>query len=131
MASIRMPAWLRIGLVAGVLLLVAGAGLFGYVWYSRPTTLTIAAGSLDGEATKLVSALASRLAATKERVRLNLVETTSAFEAADLFSSDKVDLAADQYAQGIEIVNLIPPDQAQAWADKWLDLRAKAFPRRE
>ena len=93
MASIAMPAWLRIGLVIGVLVLVAGAGLFGYVWYSRPTTLTIAAGSLDGEATKLVSALASRLAATKERVRLNLVETTSALEAADLFSSDKVDLA--------------------------------------
>ena len=62
-------------------------------WYSRPTTLTIAAGSLDGEATKLVSALASRLAATKAPVRLNLVETTSALEAADLFSSDKVDLA--------------------------------------
>lgn len=93
MASIAMPGWLRIVLVIGVVVLVAGAGLFGYVWYSRPTTLTIAAGSLDGEATKLVSALASRLAATKAPVRLNLVETTSALEAADLFSSDKVDLA--------------------------------------
>ncbi len=76
MASIAMPGWLRIVLVIGVVVLVAGAGLFGYVWYSRPTTLTIAAGSLDGEATKLVSALASRLAATKAPVRLNLVETT-------------------------------------------------------
>jgi TRAP-type uncharacterized transport system substrate-binding protein len=88
-----MPGWLRIVLVIGVVVLVAGAGLFGYVWYSRPTTLTIAAGSLDGEATKLVSALASRLAATKAPVRLNLVETTHALEAADLFSSNKVDLA--------------------------------------
>jgi TRAP-type uncharacterized transport system substrate-binding protein len=79
--------------VAGVTLLVAGAGLFGYRWYFRPTTLTIAAGSLDGEATKLVSALASRLAATNAPVRLSLVETTSALEAADLFSSNKVDLA--------------------------------------
>ena len=93
MASIAMPGWLRIVLVIGVVVLVAGAGLFGYVWYSRPTTLTIAAGSLDGEATKLVSALASRLAATKAPVRLNLVETTHALEAADLFSSNKVDLA--------------------------------------
>jgi TRAP-type uncharacterized transport system substrate-binding protein len=93
MASIALPPWLRIVLVAGVVLLVAGAGFFGYRWYSRPTTLTIAAGSLDGEATKLVSALASRLAATNAPVRLSLVETTSALEAADLFSSNKVDLA--------------------------------------
>jgi TRAP-type uncharacterized transport system substrate-binding protein len=93
MASIALPPWLRIVLVAGVTLLVAGAGLFGYRWYFRPTTLTIAAGSLDGEATKLVSALASRLAATNAPVRLSLVETTSALEAADLFSSNKVDLA--------------------------------------
>jgi len=93
MASIALPPWLRIVLVAGVALLVAGAGLFGYRLYLRPTTLTIAAGSLDGEATKLVSALASRLAATNAPVRLSLVETTSALEAADLFSSNKVDLA--------------------------------------
>jgi TRAP-type uncharacterized transport system substrate-binding protein len=64
-----------------------------YRWYSRPTTLTIAAGSLDGEVTKLVSALSSRLAATNASVRLTLVETTSALEAADLFSSNKTDLA--------------------------------------
>jgi hypothetical protein len=36
--------------------LVLAAGLFGYRWYSRPVTLTIAVGSLDGEATRLVSA---------------------------------------------------------------------------
>jgi TRAP-type uncharacterized transport system substrate-binding protein len=88
-----MPRWLRIAFVAGVVVLLAGAGLFGYRWYFRPTTLTIAAGSLDGEVTKLVSALASRLAATNAPVRLNLVETASALEAADLFSSNKTDLA--------------------------------------
>jgi len=88
-----MPAWLRTVLVVGVAILLAGAGLSGYVWYSRPTTLTIAAGSLDGEATRLVSALASRLAVTKAPVRLSLVETASALEAADQFSSNKVDLA--------------------------------------
>ena len=70
-----------------------GAGLFGYVWYTRPTTLTIAVGSLDGEAPKLMSALASRLAATNAPVRLKLVETTTALEAAEMFSSDKADLA--------------------------------------
>ena len=93
MDSIRMPSWLRMVLVAGVVVLVTGAGLFGYRWYTRPTTLTVAVGSLDGEATKLMSALASRLAAANAPVRLKLVETTSALEAADMFSSSKTDLA--------------------------------------
>jgi len=88
-----MPSWLRMAFVAGVVVLVTGAGLFGYRWYSRPTTLTIAVGSLDGEATKLMSALASRLAAANAPVRLKLVETTSALEAAEMFSSNKTDLA--------------------------------------
>ena len=93
MDSIRVPSWLRMVLVAGVVVLVTGAGLFGYRWYSRPTTLTVAVGSLDGEATKLMSALASRLAAANAPVRLKLVETTSALEAAEMFSSSKTDLA--------------------------------------
>ena len=80
-------------LVAGAVGLLTGAGLFAYRWYFRPTTLTIAVGSLDGEAPKLVSALASRLAAANAPVRLKLVETPSAIEAADLFSSNKTDLA--------------------------------------
>jgi len=93
MDSIRFPSWLRIVLIAGVVGLVTAAGLFGYRWYSRPTTLTVAVGSLDGEATKLMSALASRLAAVNAPVRLKLVETTSALEAADMFSVNKTDLA--------------------------------------
>ena len=92
-APMRLPAWLRTLTVASAFILVVGAGLFAYRWYARPTTLTIAVGSLDGEATRLVSALASRLAATNAPVRLNLVETTSALEAANLFSSNKTDLA--------------------------------------
>ena len=93
MDSIRMPSWLRMALVAGAVVLVTGAALFGYRWYSRPTTLTIAVGSLDGEATRLMSALASRLAAANAPVRLKLVETASALEAAEMFSSNKTDLA--------------------------------------
>jgi TRAP-type uncharacterized transport system substrate-binding protein len=88
-----MPTWLRIVLVASVVVLVTGASLFAYRWYSRPTTLTVAVGSLDGEATKLISALASRLAAVNAPVRLKLVETTSAIESAEMFSSNKTDLA--------------------------------------
>ena len=94
MGSIRMPSWLRMVFVAGAVVQVTGAGLFGYRWYSRSTTLTIAVGSLNGEATKLMSALASRLAAANAPVRLKRVETISAREAIDMFSWSKTDLAA-------------------------------------
>ena len=88
-----MQRWLRIVLVAGVVILVTEASFLTYRWFSRPTTLTIAVGSLDGEAPKLVSALASRLAEANAPVRLKLIETASALDAADLFSSNKTDLA--------------------------------------
>jgi hypothetical protein len=84
-APTKLPAWLRILTVAGAFILVVGTGLLAYRWYARPTTLTIAVGSLDGKATRLISALASRLAAVKAPVRLNLVETASTIDAADLF----------------------------------------------
>src|SRR5205809_4337748 len=89
----KLPIWLRITLVAGIAVLVAGASLFGYLWYARPTTLTIAVGSLDGEAGRIVSAIASRFTATNASVRLKIVETSSVAEAANAFSSDKADLA--------------------------------------
>jgi TRAP-type uncharacterized transport system substrate-binding protein len=93
MDSIGIPSWLRIVLVAGLVVLVTGTGLFAYRWYYRPTTLTIAVGSLDGEAARIVSAIAGRLAATNAGVRLNVIETSSALEAANAFSSGKTDLA--------------------------------------
>jgi TRAP-type uncharacterized transport system substrate-binding protein len=89
----KLPIWLRTTLVAGIAVLVAGASLFAWRWYAQPTTLTIAVGSLDGEATRLVSALASKLAQQKAPVRLNMIEAGSAADAANAFSSGKVDLA--------------------------------------
>ncbi len=89
----KLPIWLRITLIAGIVVLIAGASLFGWRWYARPTTLTIAVGSLDGEASRMVSALASKLAQQKATVRLNMVEAGSALDAANAFSSGKVDLA--------------------------------------
>ena len=89
----KLPTWMRVTLVAGIVILVAGASLFAWRWYSKPTTLTIAVGSLDGEASKVVSALASKLAQQKAPVRLSMVEAGSALDAANAFSSDKVDLA--------------------------------------
>jgi len=93
MNQTTLPIWLRIALVAGITVLVAGASLFAWRWYTRPTTLTIAVGSLDGEASRLVSALASKLAQQKAPVRLNMVEAGNAADAANAFASGKVDLA--------------------------------------
>jgi TRAP-type uncharacterized transport system substrate-binding protein len=93
MDSNKLPAWLRIVLVLGVVVLSVGAGLFAYRWYNRPVTLTIAVGSLDGEATKIMSAISGRLVLMGAPVRLHVVETGSALDAAKAFADGKVDLA--------------------------------------
>ena len=89
----RLPAWLRITLVAGIAVLIAGASLFAWRWYSKPTTLTVAVGSLDGEASRLVTAIARKLTQSNAPVRFSLIETGSALEAANTFASGKADLA--------------------------------------
>src|SRR6516225_186755 len=89
----RLPVWLRIVVVMALVALAAGASLFAYRWYERPVTLSIAVGSTDGDAPKIVSALASRLAVNNAPVRLKMVETTGPIESAAAFSSGKTDLA--------------------------------------
>jgi TRAP-type uncharacterized transport system substrate-binding protein len=73
--------------------LATGTALFAYRWYSKPDTLTIAVGSLDSEAGKVMSAIAAHLVAMNASVRLKAVETGSALEAAKAFASGKTDLA--------------------------------------
>ena len=89
----RLPVWLRIVVVMALVALAAGASLFAYRWYVHPTTLSIAVGSFDGDAPKIVSALASRLAVNNSPVRLKVVETSGPIESAAAFSSGKTDLA--------------------------------------
>ena len=89
----RMPQWLRIALVGGVVVAATAAGLFGWRYFSQPTTLTVAAGSLDGEAVRIMSAVASRLAAIKSDVRLKVIDAGNAAGAAKAFAAGKVDLA--------------------------------------
>jgi TRAP-type uncharacterized transport system substrate-binding protein len=93
MNPIGMPRWLRMVLVAGVIILLAGSAALAYRWYSRPTTLTIAVGSLDGEAGRIISAIAARFVSMKAPVRLSIIDTPSALDAANAFSSGKADLA--------------------------------------
>jgi TRAP-type uncharacterized transport system substrate-binding protein len=93
MMSMKLPLWLRFTVVVGVVILAAGAGLFAYRYFTRPATLTLAVGSLDGEAAKAMSAIASRLVLTNGPVRLKVIDSGTALGAADAFSAGKVDLA--------------------------------------
>src|SRR5204862_7618126 len=90
--SIKLPLWLRLVLIAGVALVAAGAGLFGYRYYTHPVTLSVAVGSIDGEAAKAMSAIASQLVSTNAPVRLKVIDSGTALEAANAFSAGRVDL---------------------------------------
>ena len=93
MMSIRLPLWLRVVSLIGVVIVVTGAGLLAYRYYNRPVTLTLAVGSVDGEAAKAMSAIASELVSINASVRLNIIDTGTAVEAAKEFAAGKVDLA--------------------------------------
>ena len=89
----RLPRWLRVTLVVALLALAAGAGLFAYRYVMNPVTLTVAAGSLDGDVPRFMAALASRMSSSDAGVRLKVVDKGTAWEAAKAFSSGDVDLA--------------------------------------
>jgi TRAP-type uncharacterized transport system substrate-binding protein len=93
MGSLGVPLWLRFVLLVGAACLVAGACLLGYRYYTHPVTLSVAVGSIDGEAAKAMSAIASRLVATDAPVRLKVIDSGTAFGAAQTFSAGKADLA--------------------------------------
>src|SRR6202158_2429134 len=93
MLSLNWPLWLRFVLLVAAVGLASGASLFAYRYYTRPVTLTLAVGSIDGEAAKAMSAIASRLVTTNAPVRLNVIDSGTALEAANAFSAGKVDLA--------------------------------------
>jgi ABC-type nitrate/sulfonate/bicarbonate transport system substrate-binding protein len=93
MISIRMPLWLRVVSLIGTAIVVTGAGLLAYRWYSRPVTLTLAVGSIDGEAAKAMSAIASQLISDGASVRFKVIDTGTALESAKAFAAGSVDLA--------------------------------------
>src|SRR6202007_3315015 len=93
MMSTKLPLWLRFFLLIGVAVFAAGAGLLAYRYYTRPATLTVAVGSVDGEAAKAMSAIAGEFVSTNAPVRLKVIDSGTALEAANAFSAGKVDLA--------------------------------------
>src|SRR5580692_5573962 len=95
MKSLRMdlPFWVRAVLLAGVFCIFAGAGLIAYRFYERPVTLTVAVGSLDGEARQVASLIAGRLATIDSPVRLKVENAGNVLDAAKAFAAGKADLA--------------------------------------
>lgn len=59
-----LPRWLRIGIVGIITAVVIGGGWFAYRYFAKPVFLNVAAGSADGEALSLISAISARLASS-------------------------------------------------------------------
>src|SRR4051794_14513160 len=93
MTSIRLSLWLRFVLIAGLAALAAGAGLLGYQYYTKPVSLTVAVGSIDGEAAQAMSAIAGKLVSINAPVRLTIIDTGTALAAGKMFAAGKTDLA--------------------------------------
>jgi TRAP-type uncharacterized transport system substrate-binding protein len=136
MFSLKLPLWLRFTLLLGVAGLAAGVGLFGYRYYTRPETLSVAVGSIDGEAAKAMSAIAGRLISTNAAVRLKVIDAGTALGAAKAFSAGQTDLAvvrADvgdlSQAQAVVVVSHVvvlivaPPGSTIDSIDKLKDRR--------
>src|SRR5712672_2085568 len=131
MMSMKLPLWLRATLLIGIAVFAAGAGLLAYRYYSRPVTLSVAVGSIDGEAAKAMSAIASRLVSINAPVRLKVIDSGTALEAAKAFSAGNVDLAVVRgdvgdlsQAQAVVVVSHVvalivaPPGSTIASIDK-------------
>jgi TRAP-type uncharacterized transport system substrate-binding protein len=123
MISIRLPLWLRFIMITGLAVLAAGVGLLAYRYYTKPVTLTVAVGSIDGEAAKAMSAIASKLVSINAPVRLTVIDSGTALAAGKTFAAGKADLAVVRgdvgdlsQAQAVVVVShvvallIAPPD---------------------
>ena len=87
----QLSQWLRAAFVGCFVVAATGAGLFAYKYFTKPKVMTIAAGSVDGEPVRLMTAIAGRL--TSSNIRLKIEPMGSTVEAARAFSAGEVDLA--------------------------------------
>jgi hypothetical protein len=85
--SVAFPFWGRVLLLAGILGLVLGGGLLTWRYIERPTVLKLAVGSIDGEAGKTASIIASHFATRKSPIRLDFETFGNAVDAGKAFSS--------------------------------------------
>jgi TRAP-type uncharacterized transport system substrate-binding protein len=87
------PRWLRISIVGVATAAAIGGGWFAYRYFAKPVVLAVAAGSADGEALALISAISARLTASNSHVRLKVSDAGTSAKAAELLAAHKVDLA--------------------------------------
>jgi TRAP-type uncharacterized transport system substrate-binding protein len=87
------PRWLRILLVGAITAAIIGGGWLTYHYFAKPIYLTVAAGSADGEALALTSAISARLTASKSHIRLKVSDSGTSAKAAELLAAGKADLA--------------------------------------
>ena len=93
LATGRLPRWLRVTLVGCLAILACGLALVGYRYATHPPTLTVATGSIDGDAARLMSAVATRMASIDAPVRLKVVDKGTALDAINAFAAGETDLA--------------------------------------
>ncbi|QUS38095.1 C4-dicarboxylate ABC transporter substrate-binding protein [Tardiphaga alba] len=91
--TIAFPFWGRVLLVAGLFGLALGACLLVWRYVERPTTLSLAVGSLDGEAGRTASIIASHFADKKSTIRLNIERFDDVVASGKAFAEGKADLA--------------------------------------
>lgn len=89
----RISQWLRAAFVGCFVVAVTATGLFAYRYFTLPKTMTIAAGSVDGEPVRLMTAIAGRLTKSNSSIRLKIITLGSGLEAAKAFSAGEADLA--------------------------------------
>jgi TRAP-type uncharacterized transport system substrate-binding protein len=87
------PRWLRILLVGAITAAILGGGWFVYRYFAKPIYLTVAAGSADGEALSLISAISARLAASNAHTRLKVIDAGTSAKASEMLATGKADLA--------------------------------------
>jgi TRAP-type uncharacterized transport system substrate-binding protein len=81
---------LLVGIITAVVL---GGGLFTYRYFAKPVFLTVAAGSADGEALRLISAISARLTASNSHIRLKVVDAGTSLKASEMLATGKAELA--------------------------------------
>ena len=87
------PRWLRVMIVGIMTAVVIGCGWLTYRYFAKPIFLTVAAGSVDGEALALISAISARLAASSAHVRLKVVDAGTSVKASEMLTAHRADLA--------------------------------------
>jgi TRAP-type uncharacterized transport system substrate-binding protein len=91
--SLLLPFRIRLVLLIGLVFILAGGAFAAYSYYTRPATLKVAVGSLDGETGRMATIIANHVSTASSPVRLEVVHTGNVLDAADAFAAGQADLA--------------------------------------